>query len=203
MSEKSNRKLFDNLVSRTKIYLVIIFILLVILSYLKTSMIIPSIILYLAILGYTYFANNKRRSEISEQLQDLTLTVDSAAKSSLINAPFPLLILETDGNIVWRSSKFITEFANIDINNYISDLIIDIKNEIEKNKEQKRKSIIRNIEIGKKYYKVQAEFAKTHFPSYGYDWDYNATHTEHNYYLRNNMYVENYYYKYILCYHLM
>ena len=100
-------------------------------------MIIPSIILYLAILGYTYFANNKRRSEISEQLQDLTLTVDSAAKSSLINAPFPLLILETDGNIVWRSSKFITEFANIDINNYISDLIIDIKSEIEKHKEQK------------------------------------------------------------------
>ena len=161
MSEKSNRKLFDNLVSRTKIYLVIIFILLVVLSYLKTSMIIPSIIIYLAILGYTYFANNKRRSEISEQLQDLTLTVDSAAKSSLINAPFPLLILETDGNIVWRSSKFITEFANIDINNYISDLIIDIKGEIEKNKEQKRTSIIRNIEIGKKQYKVQAEFAKT------------------------------------------
>ena len=161
MSEKNNRKLFDNLVSRTKIYLVIIFILLIVLSYLKTNLIIPSIIIYLMILGYTYFANNKRRSEISEQLQDLTLSVDSAAKSSLINAPFPLLILETDGNIVWRSSKFITEFANIDINNYISDLIIDIKSEIEKNKEQKRKSIIKNIEIGKKQYRVQAEFAKT------------------------------------------
>ena len=48
------------------------------------------------ILGSTYFANNKRKSEISEQLQDLTLTVDSAAKSSLINAPFPLIIIETD-----------------------------------------------------------------------------------------------------------
>ena len=161
MSEKNNRKLFDNLVSRTKIYLVIIFILLVVVSYLKTNMIIPSIIIYIVILGYTYFANNKRRSEISEQLQDLTLNVDSAAKSSLINAPFPLLILETDGNIIWRSSKFISEFANIDINNYISDLIIDIKNEIEKNKEQKKKSIIKNIEIGKKQYKIQAEFAKT------------------------------------------
>jgi len=161
MSEKSNRKIFDNLVSRTKIYLVIIFILLVILSYLKTSMIIPSIILYLAVLGYTYLSNNKRRSEISEQLQDLTLTVDSAAKSSLINAPFPLLIVETDGNVVWRSSKFITEFANIDINNYINDLIIDIKGEIPQKPEEKTKSIIKNIEIGKKQYKVQAEFAQT------------------------------------------
>ena len=161
MSGNSNRKLFDNLVSRTKIYLVIIFILLVILSVLKKYMIIPSIIFYIAILAYTYFANNKRRSEISEQLQDLTLNVDSAAKSSLINAPFPLLILETDGNIIWKSSKFITEFANIDINNYISDLIIDIKAEIEKNKDQKKKSIIKNLEIGKKQYKIQAEFAKT------------------------------------------
>ena len=161
MSGNSNRKIFDNLVSRTKIYLAIIFILLAILSYLKTQLIIPSIVIYLIILGYTYFANNKRRSEISEQLQDLTLTVDSAAKSSLINAPFPLLILETDGNIVWKSSKFITEFANIDINNYLTDLVADIKKEIENDKEQKRKSIITNIEIGKKQYKVQAEFAKT------------------------------------------
>ena len=161
MSGNNNRKLFDNLVSRTKVYLVIIFILLVILSYLQPSMIIPSIIIFGIVLTYTYLANNKRKSEISEQLQDLTLTVDSAAKSSLINAPFPLLIVETDGNIVWRGSKFITEFANIDINNYINDLIIDIKDEIEKNQIQKGKTIIKNIEIGKKKYKVQVEFAKT------------------------------------------
>ncbi len=159
----SNRKIFDNLVSRTKIYLVIIFLLLVIVSYLKTNLIIPSIIIYILVLGYTYFANNKRKSEISEQLQDLTLTVDSAAKSSLINSPFPLIIIETDGNVVWRSSKFITEFANIDINNYLSDLIVDVKNKIEENqkKDQKIKSIVKNIEIGKKKYKVQCQFAKT------------------------------------------
>ena len=130
MSNK-NIKMLDNLVSRTKVYLVIILILLLIICFINTNFIMPSILIYILILGYTYFANNKRRSEISEQLQDLTLTVDSAAKSSLINAPFPLLILETDGNIVWKSSKFITEFANIDINNYISELIIDIKSEIQ------------------------------------------------------------------------
>ena len=60
----NNRKLFDSLVSRTKIYLVIIFILLVLLSYIKPIMIIPSIIIYILILIYTYFANNKRKSEI-------------------------------------------------------------------------------------------------------------------------------------------
>ena len=132
-------------------------------SILRPNLTMPALIIYILILGYTYFANNKRKSEISEQLQDLTLTVDSAAKSSLINAPFPLIIIETDGNIVWKSLKFATEFANVDINSYINDLIIDIKDEIEKdkNKEQRRKSIIKNIEIGKKKYKVQCELSKT------------------------------------------
>ena len=94
-------------------------------------------------------------------MQDLTLTVDSAAKSSLINSPFPLLILETNGNIVWKSSKFVTEFADIDMDNYIDDLIIDIKDEIEKSDNKKRKSVIRQIQIGKKTYTVQGEFAKS------------------------------------------
>ena len=161
MSENNSRKVFDSLVSRTKIYLVIILILFILISVFRPILIIPSIILYISILCYTYFANNKRKSEISEQSQDLTLTVDSAAKSSLINSPFPLVILETNGNIVWKSSKFVTEFADIDMDNYIDDLIIDIKDEIEKSDNKKRKSVIRQIQIGKKTYTVQGEFAKS------------------------------------------
>ena len=161
MSENNSRKVFDSLVSRTKIYLIIILILFILISVFRPILIIPSVILYISILCYTYFANNKRKSEISEQLQDLTLTVDSAAKSSLINSPFPLVILETNGNVVWKSSKFVTEFADIDMNNYINDLIIDIKDEIEKSDNKKRKSVIRQIQIGKKTYTVQGEFAKS------------------------------------------
>lgn len=161
MSENNSRKVFDSLVSRTKIYLVIILILFILISVFRPILIIPSIILYISILCYTYFANNKRKSEISEQLQDLTLTVDSAAKSSLINSPFPLVILETNGNIVLKSSKFVTEFADIDMDNYIDDLIIDVKDEIEKSDNKKRKSVIRQIQIGKKTYTVQGEFAKS------------------------------------------
>ena len=114
--QSSNRKLFDSLVSRTKIYLVIIFILLVAICTQNPKFIIPAIILFIAILGYTYFANNKRKSEISQHLQDLTLNVNSAAKNSLIYSPIPLIIVETDGNIVWRSTKFVSEFEKIDMN---------------------------------------------------------------------------------------
>ena len=156
--QKNNRKVFEMLVSRTKIYLAIIFILLIVISIENLKMIIPSILLYIIIMGYTYYANKKRKSEISETLQDLTLTVDSAAKTSLINSPFSLIILETDGTVIWRSSKFTSEFANIDINNYINDLSIDIKEEIVNRKEKNNRDIIKQIKIGNKNYKIVGRY---------------------------------------------
>ena len=159
--QNSNRKLFDSLVSRTKIYLVVIFILLVIICTQNTKLIVPSLLIYIAIIGYTYFANNKRKSEISQHLQDLTLNVNSAAKNSLIYSPFPLIIVETDGNIIWRSTKFVSEFANIDMNNYINILLENINLEIQDRKNKKDKSIVRRLEIENKTYKILGEFVKS------------------------------------------
>ena len=158
---QNNRKVFDVLMSKTKIYLAIIFILLVIVSIENKAMIIPSIIIYAGIVIYSYYANNKRKSEISETLQDLTLTVDTAAKTSLISSPFPLIILQTDGNIIWRSSKFNSEFANIDINKYIDDLTIDIKSEIKNRQDTSNKDILRKIEIGNKTYQIKGRYVDT------------------------------------------
>ena len=159
--QNSNRRIFDSLVSRTKIYLVIIFILLVVICILKPIMIIPSIILFILIIGYTYFANNKRKSEISQHLQDLTLNVNAAAKNSLIHSPFPLIILETDGNIIWRSTRYVSEFANEDMSVYIGNLLDSINKKIEIQKDDKDKNIIENIKIGNNDYKVLGEFIKS------------------------------------------
>lgn len=159
--QNSNKNIFDNFVSRTKIYLVIIFILLFAICWQNTKFIVPSIILYILVIGYTYFANNKRKSEISETLQDLTLTVDSAAKTSLINSPFPLIILETDGNVIWKSSKFASEFENIDIDTFINDLIFDLKEEIQKKKDKTDKSILKTIQLNKRTYRVVGKFVNS------------------------------------------
>lgn len=160
--QNTNRKVFDNLVSRTKIYLVIIFLLLLFICIKEPKLIIPGVLAFGGILAYTYLANNKRKSEISETLQDLTLTVDSAAKSSLINSPFPLVILETDGNIIWKSSKFVSEFNNIDINAYLDDIIYDVKDEIKNREENKTENrdntILKEVTIGKQTYKVVGKF---------------------------------------------
>jgi len=156
--QNSNRKFFETLISKTKIYLVIILILLIILSVQNHIMIIPSIILFASVVVYSYYTNNRRKSEISETLQDLTLTVDSAAKTSLINSPFPLIIIETDGNIIWKSSKFNIEFMNTDINSYLNDLVIDIKTEIESRENKKERTIVRHIELNNKYYEIVGKF---------------------------------------------
>lgn len=155
--QNNNRKVFDSLVSRTKIYLAIILILLIVICIENVIMIFPSILIYAVVVGYTYYANKKRKSEISETLQDLTLTVDSAAKTSLINSPFPLIILETDGNIIWRSTKFNIEFANIDINTYLNDLIVDIKDEIESGSTG-NSDILTELKIGNNMYKVMGRY---------------------------------------------
>ena len=159
--QNTNRKVLENIISRTKIYLGIILILLIIICIENKAMIIPAIIIFILIMIYTYKTNKRKKSEISETLQDLTLTVDTAAKTSLINSPFPLIIIETDGNIIWKSNKFISEFANIDINNYIADLLIEMKREIERRQDKSNKDIIKELEIGKRTYKVLGKFVSS------------------------------------------
>lgn len=159
--QRTSRKVLDTLVSRTKIYLVIIFVLLAYIAIKNTYMTMPCICIFALIVIYSYYTNNKRKSEISETLQDLSITVDSAAKTSLINAPFPLVILETDGNVVWRSSKFTSEFANIDMNTYIKELSIDIKEEIQKREKNNNQDILRQMEIDNKTYRIVGRYVKS------------------------------------------
>ena len=165
MPNNTNRKIFDKLVSKTKIYLVIIAILLIALCIYEVRFITPAIIGYALIIMYACWTNNKRKAELSEHIKDLTLTVDTAAKSTLINSPFPLVIIETDGNIIWKSSKFIHEFANIDINNYLNNIVKEIKLELENGSNEDKKElqdlILKQVKIGSKTYKVVGEYVES------------------------------------------
>ena len=161
--QNNNRKIFDKLLSKTKIYLAIIFILLVIISIEHPIFIAPSILIFFMLLIYSYYANSRNKSGLTETIQDLTLTVDSAAKSSLINSPFPLIILKSNGNIIWRNTKYITEFQNTNINSYLNNLIEDIKSQIERNEHEnnKNKQLISHIQVEKKYYEVVAKIVES------------------------------------------
>ena len=150
----------DKLVSRTKIYLVIIAIILIILSIIEQKAIIPSILTFTLVVIYTIWANNKRKNEISEHINELTLSVDKAAQSTIINSPFPLIVIDTNGNIIWKSSNFIKEFANVDIKVTLNDVIKELKINVEKGENTNNISICESMKIGEKNYKIIADYTK-------------------------------------------
>ena len=156
-----NKKIFERLISKTKIYLVIIAVLLIIICSFNISYILPSILVYALILLYAYWSNNKRKSELKEHIRDLTFSMDKTAKSTLINTPFPLVIIETNGNTIWKSNKFNEEFANIDINNIIENLVKEIKLELENNQENINNEIVKDLKIEEKTYKVIGKCTKS------------------------------------------
>ena len=165
----------DKLISRTKIYLVVIAIILVILCVVEPKAIIPSILAYIAIFVYTIWSNNKRKTEISEHINELTVSVDKAAQSTIINSPFPLVVLETNGNIIWKSSNFIKEFANIDTGTTLTDVIKELKLKIENGKNTNNISISESMKIGDKNYKVIAEYTKLREKEHKNSSEYTAT----------------------------
>ena len=155
---ENNEKTINKLASRTKIYMAIIAILLIVICIYDLKFIIPSLIFYVGIIFYSVWVSKKGSSEISNHIQEMVFDIDSTAKRTLVNSPFPLVIVETDGNIVWKSSKFINEFMNIDINTYLEEIIKEVKQEISANKRQMTE---KSILIGYKTYKVIGEYVKS------------------------------------------
>ena len=157
----NNNRFLEKITSRTKIYLAIIALLLIIICINKPVFIAPGIILFILIIIYSYWTNSKRNAELSRQIQNLAMTMDGTAKKSLINSPFPLIIIETTGNIIWKSSKFVYEFANIDINNYLIDILEEIEEDIEAQQDKKQKTITKKVQIGNKIYSVLGEYIRS------------------------------------------
>ena len=67
-----NKKILQKIVSKTKIYLAIIAILLIVICVYNPYLIIPSIIVYGLLMVYAYWTNNKRQEELTEHINNLT-----------------------------------------------------------------------------------------------------------------------------------
>ena len=156
----NNKKVIEILTFKTKIYLAIIAVLLIVLCIQNIIFIIPSVIIYTLVIIYTFWNDNKRKTEITQHIQEITGNVETAAKNSLANSPFPLILIETDGNVVWKNFKFNNEFVNIDIKNILVELVKEIKIDLEKRINKKDRNIEKQIEIGKKTYKIIGEYVK-------------------------------------------
>ncbi len=160
----NTKKTFETILTKTRIYLVIIAIVLIVLCIQNINFIIPSVILYGLLLVYTFWNDNKNKNELDKHIQELTFNVDTIAKNTFVNSPFPLAIVEEDGNITWRSVSFVNEFGNIDIKSILTELAKTAKIELENNINDKNKKELisdKQVQIGKKEYKVIIERIKS------------------------------------------
>ena len=95
-----NSKILDDLILKNGIYLVIILLFIIALCMYDSKWIIPSIFIYFLLIVYTIRTNSKKKSEIVNHIREITTDVNIATKKNLINSPIPLIIVETDGNII-------------------------------------------------------------------------------------------------------
>lgn len=152
----------EKFVSRTKIYLVIIAMLLIAICFMNYKLIPLAIAIFILVLAYNRWTSKRRKAEFSEELKDLTLNVNTTAKTTLINSPFPLAIIETNGNMVWKSEKYVSEFANIDINDDLNDLLKEIKIKIDNSDNKDKGKIDVNVTINNKNYNVLGSYVRSH-----------------------------------------
>ncbi len=147
--------------SKTMIYLVIIAVLMILICIYNYRLIPFFVCLYAAIIIYTVFTNKKRKAELSRELRDLTLDVNNTAKTTLINSPFPLIMLETNGNIIWKSEKFAQEFSENNIDNMVDEILDEIKLNIENSENKEKGNINTNTKIDGKDYLILGSYVKS------------------------------------------
>ena len=154
----SNEKLIDKLTWKNYGYIILIAILCIILCTYDLAWVIPSIIIMVIIILYSFWDNTKKKFTILNHIEEMNSDVDSVTKSNLINSPLPMILMGTEGDIIWKSKKFVTEFQNIDMRSYLSQMIKEIKLDLEKDS---TKEISKQINIDKKIYKVKGRVVRT------------------------------------------
>ena len=152
----NEKKTIEKLTSRVKIYLVIIALLFILICTYDIKWIIPSVVLYILIIIYTIWSNTKKKTEIESHIEEVAWGMNSTVRSTLNKSSIPLLVIETDGNVIFRNPKFNKEFKDVDVITYVDSIIKEIKLEIENNKD--KKELTKQLTIGNRVYKVLCEY---------------------------------------------
>ena len=104
----NNKKLSRLLEPNLKLY----FLCLLLVSAAAASGSIPLALAEVCVTGALYFyftkSNQKRRQRILQYIDNLTGSVDTASKSTLINSPLPIMVFRPDiGEVIWSNENFL------------------------------------------------------------------------------------------------
>lgn len=103
----SNKRIFKFLIPDSKLYLLIIGVLIGIIALYEPKIAVLGVLL-LAYLIYYHWKNiHLKKVEWTQYIESLTSGIDTATKYAIINLPIPLVMVETDGAISWYNTRFL------------------------------------------------------------------------------------------------
>ena len=91
---------------RSRAFIFVILILLVIITVLDPTVAIGGYGIFLILMIYNFRVNYKREKEIAKYMEDLTFNVDSASRDTLLTFPMPLVVVELDCSVIWYNQKY-------------------------------------------------------------------------------------------------
>ncbi|MCL2860581.1 MAG: DHH family phosphoesterase [Oscillospiraceae bacterium] len=147
----------ESSIGKTTVYVIIILILLTIICYLDTRLIMPSVIVFVCITLYSVWINDKNKTEVVKHIQELTLDTNQIIKNTMINAPFPLVIIKNNDDIIWKNTQYTKQFYGTDIKKSLSETLKEIKLEYENTNTV---NVDKEMIVGGKIYKLLGQCVK-------------------------------------------
>ncbi|MDU5013112.1 MAG: DHH family phosphoesterase, partial [Clostridium botulinum] len=102
-----NDNRYDNFITNNKVYMFIIAVLIIIIfSYKHSQVGIVLTLIYFFLLLYNFKNTRIKKKELKKFIEDFSTKMDSAFKSSLMNLPFPMMVLSNKGEVLWYNQNF-------------------------------------------------------------------------------------------------
>ena len=147
----------DKFQSKDTVYIAIIIILILIIVWINPrALLIGACFLVFTIL-YSYLVRKIKRNEVERYIANLTFDIDSVTKDTLLNFQMPLVIVQTDGEIMWKNSNFTQLFPEENVSKELLDIIKEFK-EIKNNTNEK--TLYVQTKINDKIYDIYANIVR-------------------------------------------
>ncbi|MDU7253039.1 MAG: DHH family phosphoesterase, partial [Clostridium sp.] len=102
-----NNNRYDNFITNNKVYMFIIAILIIVIfSYKHIQVGIVLTLIYFLLLFYNFKHTGIKKKELKKFIEDFSIKMDNAFKSSLMNLPFPMMVLSNKGEVLWYNQNF-------------------------------------------------------------------------------------------------
>ncbi|GAA0745599.1 DHH family phosphoesterase [Clostridium oceanicum] len=144
---------YDSFITTNKIYMVIIAVFIMILFLYQHIIIgLISIAVYGLLVVYNLRNIKLKKNELKNFIKNFSSKMDTAFKSTLMNSPFPMIVISNDGSILWYNKEFSVILHGKDL------LGSNISSEFKKFKFKQaiegKKNLFKNISFKDRYYDI-------------------------------------------------